>query len=61
MLRHNPLRDPERGQNPMRCEVGGTMLIENTRVMMTSCEAHAATSRAMRTVDAVALQPMVQR
>ena len=33
------------------------MLIENTRVMMTRCEAHGA----MRTVDAVALQPMVQR
>jgi hypothetical protein len=45
----------------MRCEVGGTMLIENTRVMMTSGEAHGATCGAMRTVDAVALQPMVQR
>jgi len=37
------------------------MLIENTRVMMTGCEAHGATRGAMRTVDAVALQPMVQR
>jgi hypothetical protein len=45
----------------MRCEVGSTMLIENTGVMMTCCEAHAATCGAMPTVDAVALQPMVQR
>ena len=37
------------------------MLIENTRVMMTSCEGHAAACGAVRTVDAVALQPMVQR
>lgn len=37
------------------------MLIENTRVMTTNREAHGATWGAMRTVDAVVLQLMVQR
>jgi hypothetical protein len=37
------------------------MLIDNTRVMMTSREAHGATCSAMRMGDAVVLQPAVQR
>ena len=45
----------------MPCQLGIAMLIDSTRVMTTNREAHGATCGAMRTVDAVALQPMVQR